>query len=476
MRDYLPDQLRPRLEVIERMRRIFELYGFQPLETPAMERLEVLSGKYGEEGDKLTFRVMKRGAELKRALKEVGKEGSGPDTLADLGLRFDLTVPLARVVARYGASLPRPFKRYQIGPAWRADRPQHGRYREFIQCDVDIVGTDSSLADAELIALTIDVLTDLELPPFEVRVNHRGLLTALSTACGNPPERFFDFCAALDKLDTTGREGVESEMRDRKLETAKLQELWELADMRTYIDNSSGLNQLVDYVSNFVEDAPGGKEFLGNLIQVLEFVDWLHTPSEMVMFDPALARGLDYYTGPVFEVVMRDRSMASIGGGGRYDELIGIFSGKPVPATGTSFGLERIVDLMVEHGSLVTKLKTATVQILAIEGGVDFVRFSGRILKFLHGKNISCELPYRIDSKLGKQIQTADKRGVQFVIIIGPDELREFGIKVLYEEFPIEAAKVTVKRLADGVQRQLTLDELVAWVKEPIPESPDSVG
>ena len=227
MRDHLPEILVPRLEVVARMRRIFELYGFQPLETPAMERLDVLMGKYGAESDKLVFKVMKRGEELKRALDSLRDRSSSipelssglddvvhalkeqvPQIVPDLGLRFDLTVSLARVVAQHGDKLPKPFKRYQIAPVWRADRPQKGRYREFIQCDVDIVGTDSMVADAEIISMVIEVLQDLKLPAFYVPVNHRGLLKALSASCGNPPEKFTEFCTALDKLDKIGRDGV----------------------------------------------------------------------------------------------------------------------------------------------------------------------------------------------------------------------------------------------------------------------------
>jgi len=468
MRDHLPDELVPRMQVVERIRRIFELYGFQPLETPALERLEILSGKSGEESDKLTFRVMKRGAELERALEEV-RRGAAPDELADLGLRYEFTVSLARVMAQYGDRLPKPFKRYQIGPVWRADRPQHGRYREFIQCDVDIVGTDSRLADAELIALMSEVFTDLGLDDIEIQVNHRGLLRALNGACGNPPGKFADFCTALDKMANVGRDGVEQEMRMRDLATDRLSQLWDFGQQVTDKSRSSFANALADWLGQitdqFILREPGVYESISTDIKNIQDVRgsaiYLGAQPEKVILNPFLARGLDYYTGPVFEAVLPQAGVGSLGGGGRYDDLIGLFTRTRIPATGTSFGLERIVDIMLERGLLPPSRSVAQVSVLQLAAGGEAVEFAGVILKFLRNAGVPCEVSYHADVKLAKHIQAAVKRGNSFVVFIGSDELGEY--EKMKGGAPAELP-IVAKRLADGVQRRLSLAEFAQWL------------
>ena len=469
MRDHLPEQLRPRLEVVERIRRIFELYGFQPLETPALERLDVLTGKYGEEGEKLTFRVMKRGEEFRRAWEAV-KEGAAPDELADLGLRYDLTVPLARVVAQYGDRLPRPFKRYQIAPVWRADRPQHGRYREFIQCDVDIVGTDSRLADAELIVLMADVFNQLGLGEVEIHVNDRKLLFAMSRACGNPPGKFSEFCIELDKLEKVGREGVAQGMNIRGLATVVLPELWTFGDriVRDLQGSPIGGPPSFDWEWSglAMRNAELSDEFrkgVRELFDLYQAAIVLGVRQQSVIINPFLARGLDYYTGPVYEAVLPQAGIGSLGGGGRYDELIGLFTGKSVPATGTSFGLERIVDLMLERGLLAEGKAAAEVSVLQLAGGYEAVEFAGVVLKFLRNAGVSCEPSYHVDAKIAKHIQAAAKRGNGFVVFVGDDELARY--KSMRAGAP-EEIPVTAKRLTDGVQKQLSLSQFVLWLGE----------
>ncbi|NQT35325.1 histidine--tRNA ligase [bacterium] len=482
MKDHLPDELLPRIEVVEKMRRMFELYGFQPLETPAMERLEVLTGKYGDEGDRLIFKVMKRGGDLKRSLdnvlsdckqksltKQIGK------TAADLGLRYDLTVSLARVVAQHGDKLPRPFKRYQIAPVWRADRPQRGRYREFIQCDVDIIGSDSVVADAEIITLLIDVFRDLELPEFDVLVNHRGLLKALNKACGNSPDKFTDFCTALDKLDKIGTKGVESEMRERKLSVDRLDKLWKLAEKSCYINKWNDFKNLLMEMWSFFaageepEESPIlSDELIKPFIQLEELFSLLinlRIQTDIVKFEPALARGLDYYTGPVFEVVCRDMSIGSLGGGGRYDELIGMFSKQSIPATGTSFGLERIVEVLLEKYLISPRRTSLNVGVIDLLNNTDSAAYCGMILKSLRKNGVSCELGYERGNKVGKQIKTADRRNIPFVLIIGDEEFDKDIIELDSEGFSAKA-KVTAKRLSDSEQRTITLGEFLEWVKE----------
>jgi len=450
------------------MRRIFELYGFQSLETPALERLEILMGKYGAESDKLVFKVMKRGEELKRALDRLGDRfGQGLNdriNITDLGLRFDLTVSLARVVAQHGDRLPKPFKRYQIAPVWRADRPQKGRYREFIQCDVDIVGTDSMVADAEIITMVIEVLRDLKLPAFYVPVNHRGLLKALSSACGNPPEKFAEFCTALDKLDKIGRDGVTEEMQARNLAVDRLGFLWELAERRCYIEHSGELKALVRDMRTFIDEDGEGSASLDQLTELFKLLNNLTIPENVVRFDPSLARGLDYYTGPVFEAFGRDTSIGSLGGGGRYDELIGMFSKQSIPATGTSFGLERIVDVMLEHGILTTAKAPLSVEIIDMLDSDLSASFCGRILRILRKKGVSCELGYSRGAKVGKQIRTADRRNVPFVMIIGEEEADVNLIGLGDKDFATQAL-ITGKRLSDGEQRKIKLSDFIRWVK-----------
>lgn len=464
MRDQLPAQLIPRLKIIEKLRRVFELYGYQPLETPAMERLEVLMGKYGEEGDKLTFLVMKRGDELQRSLERYSVDDSfALLDLADQGLRYDLTVPLARVIAQYQNQLPMPFKRYQIGPVWRADRPQYGRYREFIQCDVDIVGSDSPVADAEIINLAIDGLTELGFADFDLPVNHRGLLAQMSQACGNSPDKFDDFCIALDKLDKIGHEGVEEEMQKRGLCTDRLNELWQLTDRRVSVSQMDDCTRLAGSLGEFIGESPDNQNILSQLLNLFHLLEQLGIPTENVVFDPSLARGLDYYTGLVFEAVERGGSLGSLLGGGRYDELIGMFVGRAIPAVGFSFGLERIVDLMTEKGAVEKQAGSAAVQIIDLEGNIQTTTFCGRVLKILRNAEISCELGYHPGTKAAKQIQQAVRRGFAYVIFIGSEEIA-VDLNSQEAEF-IKEAKANIKRLEDGVQRELTIEKMIAWIK-----------
>lgn len=460
MRDQLPQQLVPRLKVLEKLKRIFELYGFQPLETPAMERIEILTGKYGEEGDKLSFMIMKRGADLRRALDKVTHDPSIPDlALADQGMRYDLTVPLARVYAQHHGQLPVPFKRYHVGPVWRADRPQHGRYREFIQCDVDIVGSDSMVADAEIINLAVDGLEELGLSPFDLHVNHRGLLALLSQACGNPPERFNDFCTALDKLDKINRDGVTAEMQDRNLKTERLSELWSLTTEPVHLDSWDDISGLAEELRRFIHPVQDESRVIDSLLELFQRIRNLGLDASQIQFNPTLARGLDYYTGSVFEAFARGESMGSLIGGGRYDGLVGMFLGKTVPAVGFSFGLERIVDILVEKGKIEDSTQAAVVQVLDLEGNAQSTEFSGKALRFLKQNGISCEPGYRPEAKLGKQIQAAVKSGVGYIILVGSKEIESLSA------VSAESVPVPVKRLSDGEQKNITLKQVVDWIR-----------
>src|SRR3954470_14494976 len=322
MRDFLPEDVRRRQYVIDVVRRVYERYGFEPLETPALENIETLTGKYGEEGDKLLYKVLRRGE----------GEASGE---ADLALRYDLTVPLARVVADNRGKLPRVFKGYQIQPVWRADRTARGRFREFYQCDVDAIGSTSPVVEAEMIAAVSEVLQALGFRDFVVQLNHRALLTALLDAAGIESSRHGDALVAIDKLDKIGRDKVAAELVARRITVQSA-------------DTALAAFENLDQVDQLVLASETGKRAAANLTEIRRLVD--ATPAKgHVQFTPRLARVLSYYTGAIMEVAVRDLA-GSLGGGGRYDGLIGMFSGEQIPACGFSLGLERILVVMTERG------------------------------------------------------------------------------------------------------------------------------
>ena len=332
-RDHLPEKMNQRLYVIAILREVFERYGFEPLETPAFERIETLMGKYGEEGEQLIFKILKRG--------EGGKRGE-----VDQALRYDLTVPLARVIAMNPA-LRMPFKRYQIQPVWRADRPQRGRYREFVQCDVDTLGSSSMLADAECVAVLHDALTALGFPSFTIRVNHRSILSACVAHAGLA-EMETSVLVAIDKLDKIGVEGVGKELRDRGVSEEAIETLWALFAVR----GPGALDHLEAMLGESAVEA------IAELRELLDAASEMGVVLDRILVDPTLARGLGYYTGPVFEAEVTEPKIGSISGGGRYDGLVGIFSKRQVPAVGLSLGLDRLVVVMEELG-LFPDLRTA---------------------------------------------------------------------------------------------------------------------
>ena len=383
-RDLMPGTMNRRLMVIDTVREVFSRYGFEPLETPAFERIETLTGKYGDDGAKLMFRILKRG--------EGGTKGQ-----VDLALRYDLTVPLARVMAM-NPGIPLPFKRSQIQPVWRADRPQKGRYREFYQCDVDTIGTESPIADAECIAVVHDSLTALGLTDFTIRVNHRKLLAALALAIGAEDQET-SMLQALDKLDKIGRPGVEKELIERGFSNQQVSSLW------TYLDGAP---------------IPGASESEAHLKTILGLALDLGVDPDRVKLDRTLARGLDYYTGPVFETVLNGDYSGSISGGGRYDGLISMFSGKDdVPAVGVSLGIERIFMLMEEMG-LMPAASTST-QVWATVFSEDTRTATLEAASLLRQAGVRVQVSTRV-GKLGRQLKDAHNRGVPFALVCGPDE------------------------------------------------------
>jgi histidyl-tRNA synthetase len=368
MRDFLPADVRRREYVINIVKEVYERYGFEPLETPAIENIETLLGKYGEEGNQLIFKILKRG--------EHEKTGE-----ADLALRYDLTVPLARVIAHYQNEFPRFLKRYQIQPVWRADRPGRGRFREFYQCDVDVVGSRSMVVEAELIAAASEALEKLGFTDFTVRLNHREALTGLLAAAGVPLEHHDATLVALDKLDKIGRAGVATELTERGIADASATRLLdffsELASLERAADIAVGetvaakqqalnfaiLGRLVEFVGTNEKGSRGVDE-LRTILQLASGYDL----AEKLRIDPSLARGLSYYTGAIIEINVKDLA-GSLGGGGRYDNLIGIFGNRQVPACGFSLGLERVIVVMNERQMFPSDLAMHSVDIMiAIEG------------------------------------------------------------------------------------------------------------
>jgi histidyl-tRNA synthetase len=422
-RDLLPDDVLRRERAFAAIRDTFTAHGFAPLETPAFERLEVLTGKYGEEGDQLIFKILRRGEH----------EASGD---ADLALRYDLTVPLARVAARYGSQLPTPFKRYQIAPVWRADRPGKGRYREFYQCDVDTIGSDSLTADAATLVAVTDALTALGLDGFRVQLNSRRALRGLVEAYGIEVAQESDALVALDKLDKIGLGGVARELRDRGIPAPAIAALE--ADL--------GADDPAAAVRARLGRSETGQAGLAEVDRVLDLVGG----AVPVAYAPVLARGLSYYTGPVFEVV-HDGLDATIAAGGRYDGLIGMFQSGDVPATGGSLGLERILLLLeaAEVGAAGPAGPDVLVTVMDEDGAADALALAAR----LRATGLTVE-PYSGGGrlKLAKQLRYADRRGVRLAVLRGADERA--------------AATVTCKSLASGEQRTVPLADLEATVAD----------
>ena len=424
MRDFLPDDVRRREYVIGIIKRIYERYGFEPLETPAVENIETLLGKYGEEGNQLIFKILKRGEH----------EATGQ---ADLALRYDLTVPLARVVAQYQSKLPRVFKRYQIQPVWRADRPARGRFREFYQCDVDSLGSTSPAVEAELCAAVSDALIALGFNDFVIRINHRELLTAILGRAGVGTHQQSDALIALDKLDKIGPQGVDAELANRGIEEQARNALLQVFLRDT--NEADGLTR----VAAFVAGDETGQRAVANL-QAMTGLTAQTNAAGKLRFDPSLARGLSYYTGAIMEINVADLA-GSLGGGGRYDNLVGMFLGQNIPACGFSLGLERILVVMTERNMFPPTLATtpADVMIAAFDpSGVGAAMGLAAVLR---------EAGLRVfvfpdAEKIGKQIKYADSRGIPFVALLGEDE--------------INAGTVTVKNLS--AQTQATYDQSAA--------------
>jgi histidyl-tRNA synthetase len=420
-RDFLPDEIRRREHVIRIVRDVYERYGFEPLETPAFENIETLLGKYGEEGNKLIFKILKRGEH----------ESTGE---ADLALRYDLTVPLARVVAQYQNELPKFFKRYQIQPVWRADRPAKGRFREFFQCDIDSMGSSSPVVEAEQLSAVSEVLTTLGFGDFTIQLNHRVLLTAMLEAAQVPAALQGDALVGIDKYDKIGRDGVSKELLGRGVEQASV---------------DACLNALED-VSSFerlVAAHDRGRAARAEIDGILALV--AETPTARhVAFVPRLARGLSYYTGAIMEISVPDLA-GSLGGGGRYDNLVGMFLGRDVPACGFSLGLERIIVVMTERGMFPPSVAGGGVDAMVTIWNDDSRGEALALAGELRRGGLRVDV-YPEADKLGKQFKYASSRIVPFVTIVGDDERT--------------AGTVSVKDLRSGDQQTMPRGDVAAFI------------
>lgn len=437
MRDHLPAAALTRREAFRRVETAFAAHGFVPLETPAMERLSTLLGKYGEEGDQLIYRVLHRGERLARAL---GRQPVEPGDLSELGLRYDLTVPLARVTAEYRAQLPAVFRRYQIQSVWRADRAQRGRFREFTQCDADIVGSSSLLADIETLIVLHATLSALGFSDFTILLNHRELLRGLIAASGIPAHREQDTLVVLDKIGKIGREAVKDELAS--LEDVESDHASRLLDLVS--DNATDHARDVDQLKNLLPGLPigPGQDSVVHLIGLLEALYAALGEDAPVRFSPTLARGLSYYTGPIFEVVAAGGT-GSLAGGGRYDGLVGMFSGRATPAVGFSLGMERILMLLEKDGTF-SAAGAATQAMLCPHPALNELKILP-VARQLRTAGVRLEI--QVDSlRLGKQLSRAAAAGVPFALILGQDEL--------------DNDCCTVRNLKTGEQRTVPLAEV----------------
>ncbi|MFT5835015.1 MAG: histidyl-tRNA synthetase [Cognaticolwellia sp.] len=435
-RDFTPEQIVKRNYIFDTVKSVFIKYGFQPIETPTMEKLSTLTGKYGEEGDQLLFKVLNSGDYLRKA-KDLDDHKKLTFQISEKGLRYDLTVPFARYVVMHQNDIAFPFKRYQIQPVWRADRPQRGRYREFYQCDVDIVGSDSLMYEVDLVNIYDEVFTKLGINT-TTKINNRKVLAGMAEAAGIP-DKMIPMTIAIDKLDKVGIEGVRKEMREREINDDSIE----------IIENILKIENLTDLKNVF---ADGVSEIGQKGVEELETVFDMLSLSEQqndVIFDITLARGLSYYTGCIFEVAAKDVKMGSIGGGGRYDDLTGMFGLKDVSGVGVSFGAERIYDVMDELG-LFPKDDRQNLKLLFVTFDEDNFMYAYKALLKVRQAGINAEL-FPEPTKMKKQMKYANARNVPFVAVVGNNEMND-GV-------------YAVKNMETGVQEKYDLAALIELLK-----------
>lgn len=437
-RDFGPEEMIRRNYIFDTIKGVFRLYGFQPLETPAMENLSTLLGKYGDEGDKLLFKILNSGDFLSGVSDEQlhGNPNALSTRLCEKGLRYDLTVPLARYVVQHQGEISFPFKRYQIQPVWRADRPQKGRYREFYQCDVDVIGSRSLLCEVDLVEIVAKVFQRLGIR-VTLKVNNRKILYGIAETIGHA-DKMIDITVAIDKLEKIGLEAVNGELREKGIDERAIEALQPILSLEGA--NGAKLARLREILA----DSPVGLAGVTETETILSYVETLGTELEIEL-DLSLARGLNYYTGAIFEVKVRDFAIGSICGGGRYDDLTGIFGMPNTSGVGISFGADRIYDVMTGLDLFPDDTK-GTTRALMLNFGGEEERVSLRLAKNLREAGIACEV-YPESAKMKKQMEYANRRAVPWVVIVGSDELA--------------SGRATVKNMATGEQQAVAFDELI---------------
>lgn len=444
-RDFPAEVVQKRNYIFSTIKKVFELYSFQPLETPAMENLETLMGKYGEEGDKLIFKILNNGINNEKNIKkskagfEKLLEGKSSSDITERALKYDLTIPFARYVAMNHTKLTFPFRRYQVQPVWRADRPQKGRYREFTQCDADVVGSLSLWNEVELANIYHAVFTKLGLAKYELKINSRKILVALAELCGGAG-KMIDITIAIDKLDKIGLEKVKEELQQRGLQDEQI------SIIESYLNIAGSNEEKLEQIKTLIGTSEVGKQG----IEEVDFV-FQQTKNTNLSIDFTLARGLNYYTGIIFEAkAPAEVKMGSIGGGGRYDDLTGLFGVPGIPGVGVSFGVDRIYDVLEEMNLFPADVQVST-KALFFNMGEAESRFAFGVMQQLRGNGIACEL-YHEPTKINKQFTYAEKKNIPYVIIIGSKEMEE--------------KNCAVKHLATGLQETVPFDKLAEYFKK----------
>jgi histidyl-tRNA synthetase len=446
-RDFGPAQMAKRLFILDAIRKVFQKYGFQPLETPAMENLTTLTGKYGDEGDQLLFKILNSG----EFLKDVDAQKLSPQNsrvlaseISEKGLRYDLTVPFARYVVMNRGEITFPFKRYQMQPVWRADRPQRGRYREFYQCDADVVGTNSLICEAEIILMIKEVFTSLNITDYTIKLNHRGILSGLAEIT-NAKEKESSLFVAIDKLDKIGEEKVKEELRGKGFTEKNLAFVFDILNFK------GSTSDKITYLGSRFSDSETGKKGIADLKEVLDLLKACGTSDEHLEFDIALARGLSYYTGCIFEVKINNVSIGSVSGGGRYDNLTKAFGDKEnLSGVGFSFGVDRIYDAMEELKLFPADAQVST-RLLVCYFDEESKRYGLNVLQKLREKGIASEI-YPDSKKIDKQLDYAHKKMIPFTIVIGSNEMK--------------SGVLAFKNMRKGEQHQLSIQEIISTLTQ----------
>jgi len=438
-RDFGPLEMSRRNYIFTTIRNVFETYGYQPIETPAMENLSTLLGKYGEEGDKLLFKILNSGDFLSKADGQLLQERNSlkmSTQISEKGLRYDLTVPFARFVVQHRNEINFPFKRYQMQPVWRADRPQKGRYREFYQCDVDVIGSTSLLNEVDLIRMIDEVFTRLNIKVI-IKLNNRKLLSGIAETIGHP-ERLIDITVAMDKLDKIGVEKVYEELREKGISQEAINLLEPVLNLSG--SNTSRMNCLKELIGH----TDVGSQGLAELNEILEYLEQFNLDAEIEL-DQSLARGLNYYTGAIIEVKAVDIAMGSICGGGRYDNLTGIFGLPDVSGVGVSFGADRIYDVLTELKGFPEEA-ILTSKVLLVNFGGREETYALQVLQRLQAAGIASEL-YPDVAKMKKQMKYADQKQIPFVVLIGEEER--------------ESGNLSLKNMKTGEQQKVRLEKMI---------------